>query len=500
MVTAIQFFLTSEKPDDSDSDSDSDAPNVKDVAMANRFNKKTRKREKNLDKMKVLMKKKRNKGKAPNYNFSALHLLHDPQGFVERLFKQLESMNERFEVKLMTLDLISRLIGTHQLILLNYYPYVKRFLQPHQRDVTKILQFSAQAAHDLVPPDAIEGVVETIANNFVTERNSADVMAVGLNAIRELCGRCPLAMNRDLLLDLALYKSYREKSVMMAARSLIHLFRDINPDMLHKRDKRKPTLADAEKTTKQFGQIDAKELIPGAEALIRNPDDDDDEEVDEVSDEDDDSGDDGEEWVNVSHSEDEGESDDDAEEEETSDKDGEDNKDDKVENISEENAVKTAIDPAVRKEMAKDLISSTILTDEDFKKMEKLQMQKEIVGVRKGSAKKRKASEALDVVAGQINELVDLSAIENIHSKRRHDKEARLESVRKGQEGRDKFGSRKGKMNPYASTSNAEKRKGKNFMMLKHKIKIKKKKSFKEAQFSYRRTLEKTRKRMLKSK
>jgi protein SDA1 len=144
MVTAIQFFLTSENHDDSDSDSDSDAPNAKDVAMANRFNKKTRKREKNLDKVKTLMKKKRNKGKAPNYNFSALHLLHDPQGFVEKLFKQLETMNERFEVKIMTLDLISRLIGTHQLILLNYYPYVKRFLQPHQRDVTKILQFAAQ--------------------------------------------------------------------------------------------------------------------------------------------------------------------------------------------------------------------------------------------------------------------------------------------------------------------------------------------------------------------
>jgi protein SDA1 len=52
-----------------------------------------------------------------------------------------------------------------------------------------MLQFSAQASHDLVPADAIEPVLKAIVNNFVTERNSAEVMAVGLNAIRELCKR-----------------------------------------------------------------------------------------------------------------------------------------------------------------------------------------------------------------------------------------------------------------------------------------------------------------------
>jgi protein SDA1 len=307
-------------------------------------------------------------------------------------------------------------------------------------------------------------------------------MAVGLNAIRELCARCPLSMSRDLLLDLALYKSYREKSVMMAARSLIHMFRDVNPDMLHKRDKGKPTLADVEKKAKQFGEVDAKELIPGAEVLIHNPGEDNDEDDDDDDEDSDDGGDNDGEWQNVSHSEDDDEADENEEEND------------------ETNSNKPELDPATRKEMAKELLSSTILTDEDFKKMEKLQMQKEVVGVKKGSAKKRKASEALEVVAAQVNELVDLAAIENIHKKRRHDKEARLETVREGQEGREKFGSRKGKMNPYASTSNKEKRKGKNFMMLKHKIKTKKKKSFKEQQFSYRKTLEKTRKRMLKHK
>ena len=41
----------------------------------------------------------------------------------------------------------------------------------------------------MVPPDCLEPVLKAIINNFVTERNSSEVMAVGLNAVRELCAR-----------------------------------------------------------------------------------------------------------------------------------------------------------------------------------------------------------------------------------------------------------------------------------------------------------------------
>ena len=46
--------------------------------------------------------------------FSALHLIHDPQDFAEKLFVKLEKSTERFEVRLMLMALISRLIGVHQ--------------------------------------------------------------------------------------------------------------------------------------------------------------------------------------------------------------------------------------------------------------------------------------------------------------------------------------------------------------------------------------------------
>jgi len=58
-----------------------------------------------------------------------------------------------------------------------------------------------------------------------------------LNAIREMCTRAPLVMTEDLLRDLAQYKNYRERSVMMAAKSLIHVYRSSMPQLLHKKDR-----------------------------------------------------------------------------------------------------------------------------------------------------------------------------------------------------------------------------------------------------------------------
>ena len=58
-----------------------------------------------------------------------------------------------------------------------------------------------------------------------------------LNTVREVCTRCPLAMNADLLQDLAGYKSYRDKSVVMAARSLVQLFRSVRPELLSRKDR-----------------------------------------------------------------------------------------------------------------------------------------------------------------------------------------------------------------------------------------------------------------------
>lgn len=526
-AACLKFFLGTDPEQQENDDSDSDSePNIKEIIMANRVNKKTKKREKQLQKAKhLLAKSKKKSSKSPQFNFSALHLIHDPQGFAEKLFKQLEKNNDRFEVKLMTLDVISRLIGLHNLFLLNFYPYLQRFLQPHQREVTKLLQFVAQASHELVPPDVLEPVLKTLVNNFVSERNSADVMAIGLNAVREICLRCPLVMNADLLQDLVQYKHYKERSVMMAARSLIALFRSTMPDLLHKRDRGRPTEATVSIEPLKYGQVAANNFVAGAEVLFDN-DEAEDETQETCSN---DSG----EWVDVSHSSDQENSGDeewvtDSEEEEASsggdiDNDSEnDNENDRsnesnVEkndeksecNLSETDKEKESsekIDISLtkrdrkelkrkkqiksklekkesltseKKEKASIISAERLLTDEDFKKIDMALVKQKVTYTKHGVKRPHPA----DTERG---ELVKLTDIENIYKKRKHDKQARIESVKKGQEGRERFGYRDGRQNPLCSKTNREKKKTKAFQMVKHKIKGKVKRSFKDKQIALR--------------
>ena len=59
--------------------------NSKRPASANATGKKSSKHKKKLEKaMKVLKKKKKKKKKPEVFNFSAIHLIHDPQDFAEK--------------------------------------------------------------------------------------------------------------------------------------------------------------------------------------------------------------------------------------------------------------------------------------------------------------------------------------------------------------------------------------------------------------------------------
>lgn len=438
-----------EDSNDSESDSEDDVPSIQVLALANRVNKKSRKRKKILEKTKQVVKKSKKSNKAPSFNFSAIHLIHDPQGFAEKLLKLCETLNERFEVKLMVLNLISRLVGIHQLFLFNFYSLLQRFLQPHQKEVTKILQYVAQASHELVPSDVLEPLLKAIVNNFVSERNSSEVMTVGLNAVRELCSRCPLVMNEDLLQDLAQYKSYKNKNVSMAARSLIQLYRVLNPKMLKKKDRAKPTEASTDQKLKQYGELDIKEFVAGTEVLADETESDSDNswtDEESVSDAEE------EGWIDVSHSEDE--------------------------DIDVKEPESETLSPEEAHAKASLISSSRILTQEEFQKAKAATLAKHLKAKKAGSTR----NETPLQLGLKNKEIVSLRDIEKTYKKVRSDKESRLSTVLEGRKDRGNYGGRKGKMNEFASKSEKEKRKHKAFMMIKHKAKGKKKKSFQEKQ------------------
>ncbi|KAL4275433.1 hypothetical protein HN51_058292 [Arachis hypogaea] len=208
-----------------------------------------------------------------NSYYSPLNHLQDAQGFAEKLLSRLHKCNEKFEVKLMLMKLIARTVGLHRLILLDFYRFLQKYIQPRQQDITNLLAAVVQACHDMVPPNEVEPLFYQIVNEFIHDRSRPEAMTVGLNAVREICMRMPLLMNEDLLRDLALHKKSHEKGVSIAARSLIGLFREVNPLLLVKKDRGRPM--DAKARPKSYGEVSAATDVPGAEFLpiVHNEDD-----------------------------------------------------------------------------------------------------------------------------------------------------------------------------------------------------------------------------------
>ena len=242
----VRFFLGGDKEREELEDESSDEEAGIDIGKLKHqagINKKSRKTKKSLEEAVKKVKKTEKKKNQPHpLNFSALHLLHDPQGFAETLFsKHLQNSKSKLnlEQKLLVLQLVSRLVGLHKLTVISLYSYFIKYLTPRQPSVTTFLACLAQATHSLVPPDALEPLVQKIANEFVSEASASEVASAGLNAIREICVRQPLAMNDTLLQDLVMYRKSKDKGTVMAAKGLLSLYREVGADLLKKRDRGK---------------------------------------------------------------------------------------------------------------------------------------------------------------------------------------------------------------------------------------------------------------------
>lgn len=126
--------------------------------------------------------------------------------------------------------LVSRLIGRHSLMLLQFYPFVLRYLNSHDKDkIGEIFAMIIESCHDLVPPEDIKPIIEKVINNYVTEYCSAQNITIGLNCIREILTRMPLALDQAQVEYLVEMKNNKNKSVRAAAKSLVNYFRDVCP-------------------------------------------------------------------------------------------------------------------------------------------------------------------------------------------------------------------------------------------------------------------------------
>ncbi|CAZ81484.1 unnamed protein product [Tuber melanosporum] len=486
MGGGIRFFLGVDQEMDEQEDSDDEGVDIGRAKHQVGINKKTNKKKRQLEKAYALLKKKeKNRNKPHPLDFSALHLLHDPQGFAEALFSKHLSRNNKLtmEQKLLVLQLTSRLVGLHKLSVLGLYSYLLKFLTPRQRDVTQFLVCCAQASHDLVPPDVLEPIVKKIADEFVSEGVAAEVATAGLNGIREICARAPLAMNATLLQDLTEYKGSKDKGVMMAARGLIGLYREVAPEMLKKKDRGKAATMDMKnREDLRFG-IEKEGVIEGLDLLeqwkaeqkrlkMAAKDDDDTNragwEIEDDS-EDNETG-----WINVT-------SDNEIEISDSEDEEEEENyKPKKKTKVDDEEKEVLPGETDMEEKKLSTLATTKILTPADFAKLAEL---KTAAGLERLMGKKITNEDAVEV-----------DAIKGPQRRGKSDKEARLAAVMEGREGREKFGSNKGKRDKAHSTTNKEKARKKNFMMMKSKAKGKQKRSLVEKQRALRAHVEKQKK------
>lgn len=461
-VSGVMFFLDADKEREAnfeENSEDEDGFDLDALKHKMQVNKKSGRRGKKLESAIKTFKKKSNGVPQDNgfLNFSAIHLLRDPQGFAERLFNQHLSgkSNNKFDLdqKISLMQLISRLVGTHKLMVLGLYTFFLKYLTPKQRDVTKIMSACAQACHEMVPPENLHILVRKVADEFVSDGVASEVAAAGLNTIKEICSRAPLAIDETLLQDLAEYKSSKAKGVNMAAKSLISLYREVAPEMLKRKDRGKTAamgLQEAKRGGKdlksrrpQFGVESGNvEGIAGIELLAKwkseNGDGDEDDEANwEVEDEEAAEGDVDGDWVTM-----------DSDKEynvDMSDSDKDEDSDLELSDKEEE----SKLDPQTA---FRDLASTRVLTPADFAKLNELRTQEGVA----------------ELMGMKNEELVDSTTLVG-PMKYKQTREERLQKIAEGREGREKFGSRKGIRDKAHSTTNREKARKKNFVMMIHK-------------------------------
>ena len=127
--SGIRFFLGGDKErEDTLAEDSDDELDLAAIQHKMKVNKKSNRRKAQFDIAARTVKKKRGVGKDQTHlNFSAIHLLHDPQGFAEKLFSKHLQNNQKSVARLTLaqkidcLNLVSRLVGTHKLTVLGLY-------------------------------------------------------------------------------------------------------------------------------------------------------------------------------------------------------------------------------------------------------------------------------------------------------------------------------------------------------------------------------------------
>ena len=450
-------------------------------------------------------KKKRRLEEHDERDYPAIDMLYDPQGFSEKLLKKLKKGREPFDVRILMMRLISRCIKRHKLQLEQFYPYLQKYMQPHQEHITLILLSVVESCHELVSPESLEPIIKVLMREFVTDYRPGPMIQLGINTLREMSMRCPLALDQDTVRQIAQFKGYeKDKGVVAAARGVINLFRVINPGVLERKDRGKEAQMNLkDRVPQQYGETKVLKSIPGLGEALRLEDEegefDEDDEMD--SDDEEDSAEVRKRMralkrkrLAAEQAQQEGADDDDApnlvygklplmegeeqdsDEEDDNDEDEDDDDDEDDENVmeseeeesgsGEENDEEDDGDDEEQEQEAIAAASTRIITSAEFRRLERLKREREEAhaeSVSHGGVVYKGIDPDRDV------EAADLSAWK---PRKKSSKEERVEAIKEGREDREDYWTKK-KRDKDSGSSNVDKLRNKPYQMSKQSGNVK---------------------------
>ena len=228
---ACQFFLSEYNIDKEESSDEEDLEELKNKykLLGKGYAQKTKKRKEKLKQLMKSIEKKeeRNKKIKSISDFMPIDQLNDPMTFAEKLFHILNSFQSgNFQHKLIVLRLLGRILGRHRLLLNNFFNSMIPLLKNDQKDLNIILASIIEATHDQVPPIELEPIIKKLFDFFISDVLPPQQITLGLNTLYGLVERCPYCIDEKYFTVCEELKSYKNKSVSNAARSVCNLYKE----------------------------------------------------------------------------------------------------------------------------------------------------------------------------------------------------------------------------------------------------------------------------------
>ena len=228
---ACQFFLSEYNVEKAESSDEEDLEELKNKykLLGKGYAQKTKKRK---EKLKQLMKsierkEERNKKIKITSDFMPIDQLNDPLTFAEKLFRLLNSFQSgNFQHKLIVLRLLGRILGRHRLLLNNFFNSMIPLIKNDQKDLSIILASIIEATHDQVPPIELEPIIKKLFDFFISDVLPPQQITLGLNTLYGIVERCPYCIDEKYFNICEELRSYKNKSVANAARSICNLYKE----------------------------------------------------------------------------------------------------------------------------------------------------------------------------------------------------------------------------------------------------------------------------------